>query len=271
MDQFYTKTHVASYLLEKVKQNVDIDAFDILFEPSAGKGSFFHLFDEEKRIGIDIDPKGDDIEKMNFFDYEPIPEKKYISIGNPPFGKNGKLCIKFFNHCSKFCDCIAFVVPRTFKRVSVQNKLNLHFHLIFDEDLPLVPCCFEPKLSAKCCFQIWMRCSSDNQRHKIKYDSCHSDFTFLKYGPKDERLQPTPPTGADFAMKAYGSHCGQIVSTNLQTLRPKSWHWIKANIDKEILKSRFSELDYSMSKDTVRQDSLGQQELVYLYKKKIYP
>jgi hypothetical protein len=40
------------------------------------------------------------------------------------------------------------------------------------------------------------------------------------------------------------------------------------NIDIDVLKQRFNSLDYSMSKDTVRQDSIGQQELIYLYKQK---
>ena len=54
----------------------------------------------------------------------------------------------------------------------------------------------------------------------------------------------------------------------MNTLRPKSWHWIKSNINIDELKKKFKSLDYSMSKDTVRQDSLGQQELIYLYKLK---
>ena len=36
--------------------------------------------------------------------------------------------------------------------------------------------------------------------------------------------------------------------------------------DIEMLKKRFNSLDYSISKDTVRQDSIGQQEVIYLYK-----
>ena len=52
-------------------------------------------------------------------------------------------------------------------------------------------------------------------------------------------------------------------------LRPKSWHWIKSNIDIEMLKKRFNSLDYSISNDTVRQDSIGQQEVIYLYKCRI--
>ena len=58
------------------------------------------------------------------------------------------------------------------------------------------------------------------------------------------------------------------IDPDLNSLRPKSWHWIKSNINIELLKKRFNELDYSISKDTVRQDSLGQQELIYLYKTK---
>lgn len=87
----------------------------------------------------------------------------------------------------------------------------------------------------------------------------------VKLGEKDNNCQPTPPVGADFVIKAYGSNCGEIVTKKLDKLRPKSWHWIKSNINVETLKERFESLDYSISKDTVRQDSIGQQELIYLY------
>ena len=72
-------------------------------------------------------------------------------------------------------------------------------------------------------------------------------------------------------MKAYGSNFGEIVRGDLSTLRPKSWHWIKVNKDKisidELVKN-FNVLDYSISKDTVRQDSIGQKELIQLYMEK---
>ena len=91
---------------------------------------------------------------------------------------------------------------------------------------------------------------------------------FLKHGPKDANNQPTPPRGADFVMKACGSDCGEIRDKELEKLTTKSWHWIKSNIDANLLKERFNTLDYSMSKDTVRQDSIGRQEVIYLYKMK---
>ena len=264
LDQFYTNDNIALNCYETLQHHVQMDEYDIQLEPSAGSGSFFNILDENKRIGIDISPKNKDIIKMDFLEYIPNNNKKYLVIGNPPFGKVSSLAVRFFNKSAEFASCIAFIIPRTFKRVSIQNKLNLNFVLIYNEDLPITPCCFTPKMTAKCCFQIWIK--TDNERKIVKYDKTHKDFYFIKHGPKDEKNQPTPPTQADFALKAYGSNCGGIIDENLGLLRPKSWHWIKSNIDIALIKNRFTQLDYSMSKDTVRQDSLGQQELIHLYK-----
>jgi len=266
LDQFYTTTECAKKYYDIFTSNIDVDDYDIILEPSAGTGSFYKLLPTHKRIGIDLEPKYKGIEKKNFFDFVPIKNTSYIVIGNPPFGKISSIAVDFFNKSAEFANIIAFILPRTFKRVSIQNQLNLNFHLIYNDDIPLKPCCFTPKMSAKCVFQIWEK--KEIKRKLIKYDKTHEDFTFVKLGPKDDKNQPTPPTTADFALKAYGSHCGEIVDLDLSKLRPKSWHWIKSNIDVDKLKKRFKKLDYSMSEDTVRQDSIGQQELIFLYKQK---
>jgi len=279
-DQFYTKPVIAKKCLIVLKKQLfshDINPldFDIFLEPSAGKGSFFLNLPRSKRIGIDIDPKHPEIKQQDFFTY--VPERfhntegnmKYITIGNPPFGRVSSLAIKFFNKAAQFSQIIAFIIPRTFKRVSVQNKLDMNFHLVFNKDLP-VGSCFEPKMDAKCCFQIWI-CSEllKNHNHKrqpIVLPTICEDFKFLKMGPLDNNKQPTPPRDADFALKAYGSGCGEVFDTNLHTLRPKSYHWIKSNIPIAELKHIFSKMDYSISKDTVRQESIGRAELIQLYK-----
>ena len=266
LDQFYTNPDVSLKCYNQLKQVITLNDYDIHLEPSAGSGSFLNIMDNEKRIGLDISPKNKNIIKMNFFDYQPKNNKKYLVIGNPPFGTGSSLAVKFFNKSAEFSDCIAFIIPRTFKRVSIQNKLNLNFKQIYNEDLPITPCCFTPKMTAKCCFQIWIR--TEKKREIVKYDKTHKDFSFLKHGPNDKNNQPTPPCNCDFVIKAYGGNCGEIIDENLNILRPKSWHWMKSNININLLKNRFKQLDYSMSKDTVRQDSLGQQELIYLYKLK---
>jgi hypothetical protein len=264
LDQFYTNDNIAEKYIKILQKYVNFSDYDYILEPSAGTGSFYKLLSKNKRIGLDLDPKYDGIKKLDFFDYKPENSKKYIVVGNPPFGKVSSIAVKFFNKSAIFANVIAFIIPRTFKRVSIQNKLDLNFKLIYNEDLPLKPCCFTPKMDAKCCFQIWIK--SDEPREIVNYDKTHPDFTFLKLGPKDKNNQPTPPNGADFVMKAYGSNCGELKYNCLDKLRPKSWHWIKSNIDIDELKDRFNSLDYSISKDTVRQDSIGQQEVIYLYK-----
>ena len=55
-----------------------------------------------------------------------------------------------------------------------QNKLNLNFELIYNEDLPITPSCFTPKIKAKCCFQIWKK--TVNKRNVVKQDKAHEDF-----------------------------------------------------------------------------------------------
>lgn len=264
MDKFYTIPTVSTRCLEKVGELYDWSSWDLVIEPSAGDGSFFTRIPTTKKIGIDISPEHKDIIERDFLTYTPpTTTEKILVIGNPPFGRISSLAIKFFNHASKWADVIAFIIPRTFRRVSVQNKLNLHFHLIHDDDIPMKPCSFSPPMMAKCCFQIWKR--DDVCRDIITIPKIHDDWDFLPFGSKDEKGQPTPPSNADFAIRAYGGKCGDICLTELDTLRPKSWHWIKTNIDKNTLIERFSSLDYSVSLDTARQNSIGRGDLIKLY------
>ena len=266
LDQFYTKDNISEKCFNILKENIDISLFDIFLEPSAGNGSFFKLLPIDKREGIDLEPKMDGIKQGDFFKYKRKDDnKKYITIGNPPFGKCSSLAVKFFNHAALFSEVIAFIIPRTFKRISIHNQLNLNFKLLFTEDLPIKPCCFEPVMDAKCCFQIWIK--NEEARNKIILPKSHKDFIFIPYGLKDDNNQPTPPLldSFDFAIKAYGSNCGVIEDDKKRQFRPKSWHFIKCIIDIDILKKRFNELDYSISKDSCRQDSLGKCELISLY------
>ena len=260
LDKFYTKRDVAGTCISRVK---NWDKWELVVEPSAGNGSFLSQIPSDNKIGIDIEPESDTIKKMNFFDYSPPKSKNILVIGNPPFGVGCSTAVKFFNHAAQWSDCIAFIIPRTFKRISVQNRLNEYFHVVHDEDVPTHPCAFEPPMSVKCCFQIWER--KDNKRDIIKMPCTHDDWDFLTYGPKDTKGQPTPPNGADFALLAYGGACGRVTRESLGDLRPKSWHWIKSKIDVHTLIKRFESLDYSISKDTARQNSLGKSELVHLY------
>jgi hypothetical protein len=253
-DKFYTKDAIAekyySIFIEHMKkENI---YFDIILEPSAGNGSFFKLLPIDKRLGIDILPEFDGIIKGDFLNFVPSSNKKYIVIGNPPFGRVSSLAVKFFNKSALFSQAIGFIVPRTFKRNSIKNRLNNYFHLIYEENIPNNS--FYPSMQAKCVFQIWIK--KDYVRNKIELNDSTTDFSFCSNSIE-----------ADFALRAYGSNCGQIVKDNLSELAIRSWHFIKCNINSTIVIEKLKKLDYSISKDTVRQDSIGRKELVDLYNK----
>ena len=264
LDKFYTVPAIAERCLAVLGSRYNWGDWDLVIEPSAGNGSFLAQIPTSKRLGIDISPEHPEIVKQDFLQYSPPTGVEHILVvGNPPFGRVSSLAIKFFNHAAQWADVIAFIVPRTFRRVSVQNKLSPRFHLEYDEDIPMEPCSFSPPMMAKCCFQIWEK--KEINRWLIELPTTHPDWNFLAFGPKDTKGQPTPPTGADFAIRAYGGKCGVIVEEGLSQLRPKSWHWIQSRIDKNLLMDRFRKLDYSLSMDTARQNSIGRGELVRLY------
>ena len=276
LDKFYTLPSCSKKCIEKVYELYDNDndndndnetdkPWDLVVEPSAGNGSFLNQLPDTNKVGIDIAPEGPGIVQQDFLTYTPPANTNILVIGNPPFGRVSSTAIKFFNHAAKWAKIVAFIVPRTFRKTSVQNRLDLSFHLVYDEELPTTPCCFSPPMMAKCCFQIWERRAT--LRTRVDLPTKHADWEFLAYGPKDEEGQPTPPQGVDLALRAYGGKIGeiQIVQSNLQQLRPKSWHWIKTKIDKTTLINRLRGLDYSHSLNTARQNSMGRGELVNLY------
>jgi hypothetical protein len=266
LDKFYTNPDIVDRCINLISSIYTWSNFDLIIEPSVGSGNFFYKIPSINRIGIDIEPDivDSNIIKQDFLTYIPSNCKTNILvIGNPPFGKISSLAIQFFIHASKFSSVIAFIVPKTFRRISIQNKLNPLFHLLLDEDIPIKPCSFTPKMSVKCCFQIWTK--KDIKRNLIIVPSKHIDWNFLPYGPNDKNNQPTPPINADFVLRAYGGKCGEIKINDLNKLRPKSWHWIKSNIDVEVLINRFKKIDYSISTNTARQNSIGRRDLIILY------
>ena len=116
-DQFFTSKETARYCYGKVIEvlsslNVDLDNYTII-EPSAGDGSFYNLFPENKKIGIDIEPKCSNVIRSDFLVWNP-KTKQNICIGNPPFGLRGNLALKFINHAAEFSDFVCFILPQLF-------------------------------------------------------------------------------------------------------------------------------------------------------------
>ena len=97
LDQFYTTDHVAKQCLSTLFKHINIDEYDYHLEPSAGTGAFYKYLSSTKRIGLDIEPKHEGVQTMDFLTYSPLQAYRYLVVGNPPFGRISSLAIKFFN------------------------------------------------------------------------------------------------------------------------------------------------------------------------------
>ena len=257
IDKFYTKKTMVELCLTSFKNNIHINSNDLIIEPSAGNGSFI---DGIKSITdhyqfYDLEPENKEIIKQDFLQYDGnhINEKydKIHIIGNPPFGRQSSLAIKFIKKSCEICDSITFIVPKSFKKNSLKRTFPLQFHLIFEMDLPdksfLVN---EVECDVPCVFQIWEKQTS-NRIVDEKLEPIH--FRFVK---KTEH--------PDISFRRVGVNAGTI-DKNVDKKSIQSHYFIKftntntKSINENIKKISMITYDFN---NTVGPKSISKQELI---------
>ena len=163
-DQFFTPSFTSKYCYSKFKEVIktyqDCEKDYTFIEPSAGNGVFLKLLRHERRIGFDIEPQFGEIKEQDYLNWIPVENKKYVVIGNPPFGLRGNLALKFINHSSKFADYVCFILPQLFESdgKGVPRKRVLGLNLIHSEKLDTN---FESpdgnNIKVQCIFQVWSK------------------------------------------------------------------------------------------------------------------
>ncbi len=252
-DQFYTKPEVAAncweHFLEELS-SVNRSVNDLFFiEPSAGTGAFFKLLPSQQRLGIDIYPKCKDVNQQDFFsiiDPPNSPENTAI-IGNPPFGKRGKMAISFFNHAAVLADIVAFIVPVNFRKYIVHKQLDESMRFISKLELPRAAFYLDSgtSYSVNTEFQIWTRLRSEHQdmRQHKSLPIRHNDFQLWQYNNTVD-ARKVFQNDFDFAVPCQGWQDYSRKETDAKRCElNKQWILIKASSG-EIL-SRLKQLDYA--------------------------
>jgi hypothetical protein len=206
LDKYYTGKILAKEVAEFV-QNKYGDCNYI--EPAAGAGAISSLFKSIE--AFDILPEAEGIIQQDFFDYSDIENK--VVVSNPPFGKNASLAVKFFNHAARYnAKAICFIVPKTFKKDSIKNKLDLNYSLVYEKDCP--PWSFEligMEYNVPCVFQVWEKGALRSViSHKTDYFdivSCADD--------------------ADLFVRRVGGKSGMLISRGSATAT--TTYFIKSN------------------------------------------
>lgn len=259
VDKFYTDEEYANYCIEKIKENISIDEIDIVIEPSAGNGSFIPAI---KTIAknykfYDIQPENQEIIEKDFLTIKPIEfgyNKKHI-IGNPPFGRQSSMAIKFIKKCCEFADSISFILPKSFKKDSMKNKFNINFHLIFEEDVPPEKFVVNgKKYDVPCVFQIWKKSETTRVINKKQNPS---GFKFVK-------INESP----DISFRRVGIYAGKIDTDTDKS--EQSHYFIKFTNTNNIIENldKLKSINFK-NNNTVGPKSISKQELIEEFNKYI--
>jgi predicted RNA methylase len=201
-EQFYTPADLAERLVAEVKLLVPDLENRTVIEPAGGTGAFIlaaQKFGVREFLSFDIEPKHSLVKRADFLSKK-ISTKDAITISNPPFGRNNSLSIPFFNKAADHSEFICFIVPRSWRKWSVMNRLDRRFHLVADHDI-LIDYVDESgerlskRTSLSTCFQIWQR--RPELRPLIKV--------------QDRGLiEKCSPDEADVALTIFGFGCGKV-------------------------------------------------------------
>lgn len=254
LDKFYTKTEIAIQCHELFINKIDKNNHYIWLEPSAGNGVFLDCIQNNK-IAIDIDPQRNDITQCDFFQWNPNLNNKYVALGNPPFGKNSSLALKFLNRLAEFCNYIGLILPRTFQKIQWHSKINPKIKLIDETILPLNSFEFMGiDYEVPTIFQIWQKCEIPRSNNVVKQLK-HPDFEFV-----DSQQ-------ADFAFQRVGARAGLISMEGLQK-SPNSHYFIKITNHNRPIYDILQSINWGDIKyQTAGNPSISKHELIQEYEK----
>jgi predicted RNA methylase len=270
LDQFYTSQEVVRQLLE----HIDCSAYNLVVEPSAGDGAFVKNIHHDNLLAIDIEPAYHGIKKGDFLTHgtwmvlqhaqrcKTTNSESMLVIGNPPFGKMSNLAIEFFNQSAMFADSIAFVLPRTFRKPSVINRLNINFHLREEHILP--PSAFYTPdgdiYDVPTVFQIWDRSKIKRKELPVLKTCLDFDFVFHRGDPEKTRNE------SDFCIRRVGGLAGKVLDINPKYALP-SHYFIKEK--RSGVRKIMESLDWSDPNgpkyDTAAHPSISKNDLIRKY------
>jgi len=221
LDKFYTKLEVSKSCVDVFTSNVKIKKQDLIIEPSAGDGNFIKSLKKINcnKIFLDIKPEGKQIKQANFLEWWPpeISGRIHV-IGNPPFGKQSSLCLKFIKHASKFANSVSFILPLSFKKQSLISKMPKSFHLVKELIIEKNAFTYDGRnFNLPTVFQIWQR------QEKLRADPLKESAKGFSFVDQSQ---------ANIAITRVGAHAGKIwlnSETNLLELSKTTHFFIKSD------------------------------------------
>ena len=257
VDKYYTKPEIVNQCIDIIKNKININKDDIIIEPSAGNGAFSKIKELSKYCYFyDIEPEHEDIIKQDFLTLDINNNNKIHIIGNPPFGRQSSLAIKFIKKCCLFASTISFILPKSFKKDSMKKHFLKNYHLVYEIDIsdlsnnPFLVNNIE--YNVPCVFQIW-EYKNEERIEPIKLEPINFKFVEQNDNP-------------DISFRRVGVNAGTISKDTTKSFQ--SHYFIKFinnnNIDNII--DKLKEIKFN-NNNTVGPKSISKQELIKEFNK----
>lgn len=215
-DAYFTPSATSAHCISILKDYQWVGPHTTTHEPCAGNGSLLAGLPGSVVKG-DLHDYGIGATIENFL--EAPPKNTDLIFTNPPFGRAGSLALKFLQKASKESDRLAFILPASFRKVSMLDRVPKDFALVADFLLPdqnyVLPDGTTRKVLTT--FQLWER--SPSKRPSL-----------AKIAPYHTYTKRVPPGEAEFAFRTQGSSAGRVL-TGLD-YNPASTAFLKGNLDR---------------------------------------
>lgn len=201
---YFTSAEDAAFAVSVLREHGWLERRSSVLEPSAGAGALSSAL-EDSGVAVKIADLVDYGIGATIQDYLVSDFGKFdLVFTNPPFGKMATLAVSFFNKATTNSDRIAFIVPQSFRKISIIDRLDTSYWPVADEDLPsqLYDLPDGTVRKVRTCLQLWER--RDTERPKLGNIDYSGFFTPLT---KDVALS----TEGAFAVRGQGSAAGRIL------------------------------------------------------------
>lgn len=227
LDKFYTDPAVAIALKQHTYALLGADRPKYVMEPSAGGGAFledgdavvsFDLSPDVKggrtlqhdQLGFDTEHRGGlDPDFLRIVHEEAGEGRNILVIGNPPFGERSALAVQFVNEYLGVGGVVAFVIPVTFKKWSVQKRIRPDAQLIANWHVP-ADAFHLPDGSPyriRCVFQVWSIRPEEHRHPDLRLKAAparsHPDFQMKRWNRVGD-MEKAFAWDFDFAVRCQG-------------------------------------------------------------------
>lgn len=197
-DAYFTPPESSTWCVEVLKEHNWVSDNTTTLEPCVGSGNLANQL-PGKVIGCDLIDHG--YPGVIVGDYLLAPERSVdLVFTNPPFGRAGSLALKILNKAARDSNRVAFILPRSFRKISIIDRVDPFLHPVFDGTLPNQNYILQDNSTrwVNTCFQMWERRS---YRRVLYKDIIH-------YSQYTNRVDPRV---AEFCFRTQGASAGKVL------------------------------------------------------------